>query len=326
MRGCSMKNIPNKIFIILLSIICLFSSPIFASDLKEPYTITVLGDPHLPGNNIKAKEKLIQTLNTWVATDLVVAVGDVCKTTGTITEYKFVKEFFSKLQKPLAVICGNHDYVFSKADGSWHPEMASAKERSVKLNRFMQTFDMQKLYFNKIVGNYHLVFLSLDSLDTKYYAELSKKQLQWFDWQLHQHKDKPTIIFCHAPLWWKVLTKIKPGLMNFIIQPMDKIKEILDKHRQVFMWVAGHVHMGANNRYSRGILNTYKHRIVNINNCDIDGHSILKGIKMNLVDHNNLWTKNLELYSNKVIIKTYDHNAKKIIRRREVKIPCKLKK
>lgn len=316
-----MRDTRIRILIVLLSIACLFSSSLVASELKEPFTITLIGDPHLPGNNIKAKEKLIETLNTWNKTDLVVAVGDICKSTGTKEEYKFAKKFFAQLKKPLALINGNHDYVFSKSDGSWHPELASATERSEKLNRFMQTFDMKQLYYSKIVGNYHLIFLSLDSLDTEYYAELSAKQLQWFDWQLHQHKNKPTIIFCHAPLWWKVLTKVKPGIKNFIIQPMDAIKGILKKHKQVFMWVAGHVHLGAENKYSRGLLNVYQRRIFNINNCDLDGKSILEGIKMNLVEHNNLWTKNLELYAEKVVVKTYDHNAKKVIHQRSIKVP-----
>ncbi|MBU1105735.1 MAG: metallophosphoesterase [Candidatus Riflebacteria bacterium] len=311
----------NRIFVILLSVFCLFSSALAASEIKEPYTITVLGDPHLPGKNIKAKEKLIETLNTWKDTDLVVAVGDVCETTGTSEEYKFAKEYFSKLKKPLSLINGNHDYVFSKSDGSWHPEMAPTRERSEKLNRFMQTFDMKELYYSKIVGNYHLIFLSLDSLDTKYYAELSEKQLQWFDWQLYQHKNKPTIVFCHAPLWWKILTKIKPGISNFTIQPMDAIKAILKKHKQVFMWVAGHVHMGAENKYSRGFLNVYNRRIFNINNCDLNGRSILEGIKMNLVEHDNLWTKNLELYSDKVVVKTFDHKANKVIHQQDIKLP-----
>lgn len=315
----------NKILVVMLMVFCLFSSVISAAEIKQPYTITVLGDPHLPGHNLKAKEQLIETLNTWNDTDLVVAVGDLCESTGTPEEYRFAKEYFSKLKKPLAVINGNHDYVFSKSDGSWHPEMASAKDRSQKLNLFMQTFEMDQLYYSKVVGNYHLIFLSLDSLATKYYAELSAKQLQWFDWQLHQHKDKPTIVFCHAPLWWKILTKIKPGIGNFTIQPMDAVKEILKKHKQVFMWVAGHVHMGAENKYSRGFLNVYNRRIFNINNCDLDGRSILEGIKMNLVKHENLWTKNLELYSDRVIVKTYDHNAKKVIHQESIKVPRSLR-
>jgi hypothetical protein len=203
--------------------------------------------------------------------------------------------------------------------------MASAKERSEKLNRFMLTFGMKDLYYSKIIGKYHLVFLALDSLDSPYYAEMSEKQLKWFDWQLHKHKNKPTIVFCHAPLWWKVLTKVKPGLKNFMIQPMDEIKDILQKHKQVFMWVAGHVHMGAENKYSRGFLNIYNRRIYNINNCDLDGRSILQGMKMNLSNHDNLWTKNLELYSDSVVISTYDHNSKNIIHKRSIKIPSYLR-
>ena len=319
------RNIQQTFLMVLLLVACLLPTNLLATDFKEPFTITVLGDPHLPGKNLKAKEKLIETINSWENTDLVVAVGDICKSTGTKEEYQFARAYFSKLQKPLALINGNHDYVFSKSDGSWHPEMASAKERSEKLNRFMLTFGMKELYYSKIVGKYHLVFLSLDSLDSPYYAEMSKKQLKWFDWQLHQHKDKPTIVFCHAPLWWKVLTKVKPGLKNFMIQPMDEIKDILQKHKQVFMWVAGHVHMGAENKYSRGFLNIYNRRIYNINNCDLDGKSILQGIKMNLVEHDNLWTKNLELFSDKVVVTTYDHKHDKKIHQRSIKVPSYLR-
>jgi hypothetical protein len=317
-------RLPNSLLLILL---ILFSSlqPALIAVEKPLATITVIGDPHLPGRNVAAKEKLISTLNTWKNTDLVVAVGDICKSTGTDEEYSFARKFFAKLEKPLALINGNHDYVFSHSDGSWHPKMATPEVRSKKLNKFMQTFNMNELYYSKVISGYHLVFLSLDSLYTKHYAELSSKQLQWFDWQLHKHKDKPTIVFCHAPLWWKVLTKLKPGIKNFTIQPMNEIRDVLKKHKQVFMWVAGHVHMGAENSFSRGFLNVYNNRIVNINNCDLDGRSILKGMKMKLIKHNTIWTKDLVLYPDKVMVKTYDHNAKKFIRQRKIKIPCHLR-
>jgi hypothetical protein len=55
--------------------------------IDKPYHLVVLGDPHLPGKNIEAKERVIQNIISWDDVDMVIAVGDICEDRGTVEEY-----------------------------------------------------------------------------------------------------------------------------------------------------------------------------------------------------------------------------------------------
>ncbi len=168
---------------------------------SEPYHIVLMGDPHLPGRRIEAKEAVVDRINSWENVDLVAILGDICHSTGTRLEYVKASRFFRRLKKPFLLINGNHDYVFADTLGLERPhELGSAESRKNKLKLFKQTFGMDFLFYSRSVGNYHLIFLSLDSLTSPYYAQLSKEQLNWFRDELDDHKDKPTIVFCHSPL------------------------------------------------------------------------------------------------------------------------------
>jgi 3',5'-cyclic AMP phosphodiesterase CpdA len=85
---------------------------------KDYQHVVILGDPHLPGKNLPAKEAVLQTINGWGDVDLVAVLGDICEHFGTAEEYAAAKQFFAKLEKPTAVVTGNHDYVFEDAKSS----------------------------------------------------------------------------------------------------------------------------------------------------------------------------------------------------------------
>jgi 3',5'-cyclic-AMP phosphodiesterase len=65
------------------------------------FPLSILTDLHMPGANIRAQEKVIQTINSWNDVDMVISLGDVCQDRGTDGEYTSVKQFFSRLNKPL---------------------------------------------------------------------------------------------------------------------------------------------------------------------------------------------------------------------------------
>ena len=50
---------------------------------KTYHHLVVLGDRHLPGKNIEAKEHVIQKINSWNDVEMVIAVGDICEDRGT---------------------------------------------------------------------------------------------------------------------------------------------------------------------------------------------------------------------------------------------------
>ncbi len=278
-----------------------------AAEPSKPFKITVLGDLHLPGNRPEAKKRVLQTIDSEADVDMVVAVGDLCRSTGTEAEYSFVKGFLADLEKPLLVINGNHDFVFQDKTGERALTLGTAQSRSRKLDLFLRTFGMEGLYFAKKEAGYHLVFLAPDDLEAQTYCPISTKQLQWFDWILHENPDLPTIVFFHAPVWGKAVTDQNPALSNFVAQPIDKVGEILRRHPQVFLWVCGHVHMGVNHPLLSSPLNVFDGRINNVIACDLDGRSVLSGMGPGLQDHEDLWTRSLILLPDKVTVRTYDH-------------------
>jgi predicted MPP superfamily phosphohydrolase len=302
----------------LLGIICLgFLGCIFPFTIvaapgfseKGYVRISLLGDPHLPGNRPEAKRKVLQDINRWSDVDFVVAVGDICSTTGTEKEYAYARKFFSALEKPFFAVVGNHDYVFSDRAYTEHGSflLSDPQERSRKLNRFLSTFEMRDLSYTRTLGNYHLIFLSLDSLEGKTYAEFSEKTLKWLAYELFSHRDKTVLIFTHAPLWPPQVTSANPKLVHFVSQPQAELLGLVMKNPHLRLWLSGHVHLGPLNPNGVGPANNLGKMTV-INTCDIDGRSILDGTDLNLQAHNTIWSSSVFLYPDKIVVKVYDHS------------------
>ena len=279
---------------------------------KEYFRMVVLGDPHLPGNRPEAKKAVINEINSWKDVDFVAVVGDLTQTTGTANEYAYAKKILAGVKAPLLLVNGNHDYVFSDSEyvNNGVFKITTSEERNQKLDRFMKTFDMQELSYSKNIGRYHLIFLSLDSLDGKTYARLSEERLKWLEWELFHNKDKKTLIFTHAPLWTPQFTCTNPKLAHFITQPQDRLLKLVQDNPQIVLWVSGHVHLGALNSNSVGPVNKLGQTTV-INNCDLDGRSILSGSDMNIESHSTIWTTSLYLFPNKIQVKVFDHTQQK---------------
>jgi len=260
---------------------------------KEYQHLVVLGDPHLPGDQIKNKEHVISTINTWDDVDMVIAVGDLCEERGTDEEYDNVKKFFLKLKRPFFPIVGNHDFIYSdNLDSRGEKIKAGPETRGAKLQKFGNTFGLKDNTYSKSAGKYHLIFLSLDS--PGHLAEISEKQLVWLQSELDRNKKKPTIIFFHAPLDGTLRNYNKyANTFDFIAQPSKKIKDLLMASPQVFLWVSGHTHTSPKEETFASAINVYEKRVTNIHNTDMNRETI--------------WTNSLFLYPDKVVVKTYNH-------------------
>jgi len=296
---------------------------------KDYFRIVVLGDMHLPvrsQNNeiekvknkiIKAKENTIEDINSWEDVDQVVAVGDITGEKGTINEYEYAKEFLKRLKKPYWLITGNHDYIYY-GDIHEKPETVSIGERirirTEKLKRFSEYFKMAELYYAKSVLNYLLLFLSANEVDNQFSVEMHYSELNWLSKTLAQNKNRPTIIFYHAPLKGTV-TNSSGGIAgdNMVAQPEGSIKSILAKNSQVFLWVSGHSHTAAYEPGFKAKYNLFEKKVLNIHNADME--------------RSDIWTNSIYLYKNKVIIKTFDHKTGQWLNKLERKIkPPVLKK
>jgi predicted MPP superfamily phosphohydrolase len=264
----------------------------------RPYGIAVIGDPHLPGNHLPAKEALIRTIDGWEGIDRVVVLGDICSETGTVAEYAFAKKFFARLHKPLRFVTGNHDYLYEdEANVLGRKAKASPEVRSRKLKRFTETFGMSEAYSYERLGNYLLIYLSPDDLFTDHLTQFSDHQLGWLQNVLESNRSVPTLIFSHAPLSGTLLPfNERVNTPNFVAQPAERIRELILAHPQIFLYVSGHMHVPATNESFASPVNLYEGRVTNIHNTDLQRKWP--------------WTNVLYLYPDKVVIRTYDHMRK----------------
>jgi len=266
-----------------------------AREPPRPYGIALIGDPHLPGRNLPAKEALIRTVGGWDGIDRVVVLGDVCSETGTDAEYAFARKFFGSLGQPLRAVAGNHDYLYEdEADPEGRKVKASPEVRQKKLARFARTFGLQGLYSWERLGGYLLLYLSTDELAGPHLTQFSEEQLVWLEGVLRENRTVPTLIFAHAPLAGTLHSyNRRANTPGFVAQPAERLQALLLANPQVFLYAAGHMHVPATNESYASPVNLYAGRVTVIHNSD------LGRIRP--------WTNVLTLYPERVVVRTYDH-------------------
>ena len=263
----------------------------------DVHHLVVLGDPHLPGPNLAAKEKVIETINGWEDVEAVVAMGDLCEYYGTEVEYGQVRSFFSKLGKPLLPIAGNHDSFFETPVGSGGGYMpGSPASQQAKLQLFRETFNLQQHYYSKQMGRYLLLFLATDHLEMS--TGISEMQMDWLRSQLADHRRMPTLVFFHAPLMGTQANfKHYINKPHTVAQPEQEINALITANPQVFLWVSGHTHTPATEPSYAAPINRYANQVTNIHNADMKRET--------------LWTNSLFLYPDRVEIRTFNHQEQR---------------
>jgi Icc protein len=302
---------PGKAALMAIAILlafCLLAAPSLAAPQTDYYRIVLLSDTHLPfkakiGDPAKqdrilaAKNKLIADINAWDDVGEIVVLGDIAADRGTAAEYACATAYFAQFRAPRVFITGNHDYLYLDEPGSnGRNAKGDAASRREKLQRFQKTFNLPALYRSQKVGSYLLIFLSADSLDSPYLAQLSANQLKWLRQELKNNPAAPTIIFFHAPLAGTLAQYNKSvNTPNRIAQPEQAIADIIAANPQIMLWVSGHTHTPADNPSFAADLNLYAGRVTNIHNSDLDREVI--------------WTNSLYLYADKVTVKTFNHKT-----------------
>ncbi|HWR39990.1 MAG TPA: metallophosphoesterase [Patescibacteria group bacterium] len=276
------------------------------------YRIVVLGDPHLPSRTreypslqtrqhiMDGKNALIDDINAWEDVGQIDVLGDVVAQFANDEEYAYCKTYFDQLKKPVHFVNGNHDYIYTSAfSPKQHFITADAAMRQQKLERFKQTWGLSELFYTQRQGKYLLVYLSVDSLDAPVnLTEMSPGQLDWLRKTLHANQTTPTIIFFHGPLNGTLsnATNKFANTPRFIAQPEEQIRDIIYDNDQILLWVSGHTHTPATDPAYAADINLYEGRVTNIHNADLD--------------RKNIWTNSLYLYSDKIVVRTFDHGRK----------------
>lgn len=284
---------------------------------SDYYRILLLGDPHLPVRTrevnesgkqqriIEAKNKIIEDINNWEDVTQIHVLGDIVAQFGNETEYAYAKQYFSLINKPVFLVNGNHDYIYTNAFSAESKfVLADTDSRKEKLHRFKETFGLSQLFYSQRVGRYKLIFLAVDSLASHHLAEISAEQLDWFQQELQKSPTAPTIIFFHAPLAGTLDTYNKNiNTPNFIAMPKVTIRRVIEDNPQIILWVSGHTHTPATNSSFSSAVNIFHGHVTNIHNTDMDRETI--------------WTNSLYLYPDRVVIKTFNHRDKRWLEKQE---------
>ena len=272
-----------------------YSRLVILSDVHLPFRAEKVKEAERQQRIMDAKNKVINDINGWNDVNGVAILGDLAASTGNAEERRAVAQYLSAFEKPLAVINGNHDYLYKDELSAQGKRIkGTPQERQSKLMLFQNNCGLETLYRSKGLAGYRLIFLSANSLTTSYLTQLSPEELTWLRQELWEHRTEPTIIFFHAPLAGTISGYTDPvKIANDFAQPAAEIAEILDDNHQVFLWISGHTHTPATSSNFASEVNLYHGRIWNIHNADMDRETI--------------WSNSLYLYPDKVIVKTFNH-------------------
>jgi hypothetical protein len=282
------------------------------NNITDSYHIVLLGDPHLPGKLIEEKYDLQQTINQWSDVDLTVVLGDSCHFIGEEEELFIARGYYDNFTSPLEVITGNHDYLYT-SQGQLVGERAvsTAEQRAEKLEKFCEIMEKPQLHTARDCGKYRLLFLSTDHLESSHLSALSDEGFVWLEEELIKAAKRPVIIFYHAPLWGPEIVKKIPELESFVAQPEEKFRELVEKYENIFLWIAGHLHLSPHNPHATAPHNFYQNKVQVINVCDIDGQSVLKETDRWFQQHKEQWTHSLFLDDTGVRVKVFHHGKKR---------------
>ncbi len=299
--------------LIILAITGCASPTATSPKAKDYYRIVLLADPHLPGRNLALKEDAVNTLNSWDDVDLVVVLGDICNDRGTAEEYAFAQNFLNRLTKPVAVIAGNHDYIYEDEISPVQGRRIKGppQTRAAKLQRFKDTFGLAEIYYTRRAGPYLLIFLSPDDLSSPNLTQISGQQLKWLRTELARNSSTPAIVLFHGPLDHTFSGKNETvGSNLFIAQPAAEIDRIIKDNPQLFLWISGHIHIAPGHASFNSATSIYAGQVTNIHNPDMNGSSYLSENDRKTTRHEGLWSNSLYLYPDKVLVRTFDHRQK----------------
>jgi hypothetical protein len=112
--------------------------------------------------------------------------------------------------------------------------------------------------------------------------------------ELRRHGTTPTVIFFHAPLRGTLLDfNDRVNKDDYVAQPHAELRELLLRNRQVFLWVAGHMHVSASNESYRSAVNLVEGQVTAVHVTDMQRERI--------------WTTSLFFFPDRVAVKTFDH-------------------
>lgn len=256
------------------------------------FGVAVMSDLHVRQDNLRSLNQAVEAVNNLPGISAVALTGDLCHTVASPNELKLAAGLVGRFADQVWAIPGNHDFMYQdtlNADGK--RKRGSAAQKKAKLAKFQSAMRQKALRFSRKVGGHLLVFLPIDALSEKPLACLSAGTLKFFRETLAANPSLPTVVFCHAPLPGSYERETDLGPTHANVQPANTVRDILQDNPQVFLWVAGHLHIKPGSRDFRAKSNK------------VDG---VTGIHLPNVPEGRGWVLTLDLRPAAAVVRTYD--------------------
>jgi len=265
------------------------------AELSSDVTIAVTSDLHVRDANIKANRRMVEAVNRLPHVSFVAITGDLCDKIGTEEEYQRLEKLLAGFEDPILAVPGNHDFMYRDYFNKNGDKIRGTPEgKRAKLERFRKAVKLKSIRYARKMGGHLLVFLPTDELDSKPLTELSDATMKFFRETLAANPKMPTIVFCHAPLAKSYERETNLG----VLQPENKIRELLKDNPQVFLWVAGHLHIRAGQKDFHS---------------DANKVGKVTGIHVSAVTGDTPWIRLLKLTPEAAVVRTYNVETKKFI-------------
>ncbi|PWK16487.1 metallophosphoesterase family protein [Tumebacillus permanentifrigoris] len=216
-------------------------------------TFEVISDIHISTSDGGTQSKFTHVLEdinrAAPASDLLVINGDLSN--GAPEDYSALRNLLSSTpHPPTEVTIGNHEFYaafYDKSNTMNKDTFPNGDTDEKALQRFLDFAGRQQVYTEKVIKDYHFLFLGSEKSrmsDMSYNddAYLSDTQLAWLKEKLQGlPTDKPAFVFLHQPLPYTVSGTARAGWNRTVIQH-EALKKLLAAHPNLILF-SGHTHI-----------------------------------------------------------------------------------
>jgi hypothetical protein len=222
---------------------------------NTPLRLAVLGDLHYEPAEHQAFAAARKQLGK-LAPDFIVQLGDHggYSHCGSWQSFEEGRDYLAGFGRPYHTLVGNHDL-----EGF---EYATDAE---SVAAFCRAFGLERPYYAVDWGPALGIFLSStrfrDNPHSHHEVYIDDVQVEWFERTLREHRERPTFVFSHAPIFGsgvRVLQSVHLMCPNAWLNHTDRPERflrIVEDHRQIKLWFSAHNHLGQHYHDSISILN-----------------------------------------------------------------------